>query len=233
MKYRKIFMAAALFAITAAGMPALAGEHAPAGAGAPYVLAFDERPGSGGPPPQGKREEAMKKVETLKKWRLIEELNLDEKTADRFLPLLSSIERERRELMKERMEAVRGLREALNSPTPDERKIKQGLERVESAIRKLQKLQEKEINAAREHLTYEQQARYLIFNQDFEREMRRIISQVRGRRPGGQGREGGPMFGGEGREGGPMYGGQGREGGAGFGGQEGGRPPFPSGGRRY
>jgi Spy/CpxP family protein refolding chaperone len=222
MKYREVLAAMSLITLMAAGLPALAEEHAPPGTGAPYVLAFDERPGSGGPPPQGKREEAMKKVETLKKWRLIEELNLDEKTADRFLPMLSSIDRERRELMKERREAMRRLREALNSPTPGEREIKQGLKRAESVSRKLQELHEKELNAAREHLTYEQQARYLIFNQEFEREMRRIISRARGRRPGGQGREGGPM-----------YEGQGREGGAEFGGPEGGSPPFAPGGRRY
>ncbi len=221
MKYGKIFMAAALFTLTVAGVPALAEEHAPPGTGAPYVLAFDERPGSWGPPPQGKREEAMKKVETLKKWRLIEELNLDEKTADSFLPMLSSIDRERRELMKERMEALRRLREALNSPAPGERRIKEGIDMAESVSRKLQELSEKEIKAAREHLTYEQQARFLIFNQEFAREMRRIISRARGRRPGGQGREGGPMYGGQGREGEPMYGGP-----------EGGRPPFPPGGRR-
>jgi Spy/CpxP family protein refolding chaperone len=194
MKHTKIIAAMALFALVATGMPASAQErdmYGPSGMDDSYVLAFKD-----GPPSEERREEAMKKVQTLKKWRLIEELNLDEATADKFLPLVSSIDRERRELMKERRENMRGLKEILGSQTPDERKIKQRLDGAEGTFRKMQELRDREIKAAREHLTYEQQARFLIFNKEFEREMRRMIKRSRGGRKGGFDRPGGERFGG-------------------------------------
>lgn len=173
--------------------------------------------GRGGPPSDEKREEIRKKIEAIRIWRLTEELKLDEKTAARFFPAISGLSQKRNELMRENMEAQRELRFNLEAGRPDERKIKTALDIMERNQREMTKLTEREIDATKSHLTIEQQARYFLFQQDFQREMREMISGARGglgpqsgqgqRGPGQQGgREPGDMRGpgGNQRPGGPM-----------------------------
>lgn len=135
--------------------------------------------GRGGPPPAERRDEVRKKIEALRIWRLTEELDLDEKTAAKFLPAIGVISQKRNELMRENMEAQRELRLYLEAARPDEKKIKAALDRLEKNQHELSKLQEKEIEATKDHLTVEQQARYFLFQQDFQREMREMISGAR------------------------------------------------------
>ncbi len=153
-----------------------------------------------------KREEVRKKMETVRIWRLTEALKLDEKTAAKFLPIISSQDQKRRDLMRENMESVRELRVLLDAKSPEGKKLKAVLEKIEKNQREMTKLREKEFEAARDYLTVEQQARYLVFQHEFMREMRGMISGARGqgrgmRGMGGQGMGGGPM---SGRPSGPM-----------------------------
>jgi hypothetical protein len=75
------------------------------------------------------------------------------------------------------------------------------MEKMEKNNQETMKLREKEIEAAKSTLSVEQQARYLLFQQDFMREMRGMISGARGGMgPGrGPGMGGGQMRGGPGR----------------------------------
>lgn len=174
---------------------------------------FAPDPGRGAPPPE-RREEIRKKIEAIRIWRLTEELKLDEKAAAKFFPVLSSLTQRRGELLRENGEAQRELRLYLESDRPDEKKIKASLDRLERNHHELMRLQEKEIEATKDYLTIEQQARYFLFQQDFQREIREMISGARGgvgpqgprgqgqRLPGVQGnqRPGGPIEGGPGRD---------------------------------
>jgi Spy/CpxP family protein refolding chaperone len=134
----------------------------------------------GGPPSKERREEIRKKIEAIRIWRLTETLNIDEKTAAKFFPLLSSLAQRRNELMRENMEAERELRLYLEAGKPDEKKIKAALDRLENIHHETAKLTEKEIDITKDHLTVEQQARYYLFQQDFQREIREMISGARG-----------------------------------------------------
>ncbi|HLE42036.1 MAG TPA: hypothetical protein VI956_11060 [Nitrospirota bacterium] len=143
--------------------------------------------GGGGPPSGERREEIRKKIEAIRIWRLTDELKLDEKTAARFFPVLSSLTQRRHELLRENMETERELRLYLEAGRPDEKKIKTALDKMEKIHHEMTRLTEKEIDATKEYLTVEQQARYYLFQQDFQREMREMISGARG---GGQGQRG-------------------------------------------
>lgn len=213
MKMIKILILTIALAMT--GMPAFAQRQMP---GPPPA---DDRQGNegefapgqgrGGPPFGERREEIRKKIEAIRIWRLTEELKLDEKTAAKFFPAISGLSQKRNELMRENMEAQRELRLYLEAGKPDRKKIKAALDRLENIHHETAKLTEKEIDITKDHLTVEQQARYYVFQQDFQREMREMISGARG---GGQGVRGpgqrGPgsgrgMRGGQ-REVGPMDG---------------------------
>jgi Spy/CpxP family protein refolding chaperone len=140
--------------------------------------------GPGGPPDAKKQEEVRKKVEAVRIWRLTEELKLDEKTSARLASFLSALDEKRRGLMRERMETMKDLRSLLKTQNPNENNMKAALDKLEKNRREMVDLEGKEIGGVKDILTVEQQARYVIFQQEFRREMRGMISGARG---GGQG----------------------------------------------
>jgi Spy/CpxP family protein refolding chaperone len=154
---------------------------------------FSPEPGQGGPPSEERREEVRKKIEAIRIWRLTEELKLDTNTSAKLSSLLSSLDQKRRDTMREQMEAMRDLRSLLKTAKPDEAKIKPLLEKLEKNHHEMQALRNKEFKGLKEILTVEQQARFLVFQQEFQREMRDMISGARGKGPGGPGRRSGPM----------------------------------------
>jgi Spy/CpxP family protein refolding chaperone len=139
------------------------------------------RPGRGRPMSEKKRVEIRKKVEAVRIWRLTEALKLDANTSAKLSPLLSSFDQQRQAIQQEQMETMRALRLTLKSSQPDEAKLRSLLEKAENSRRAMQNLRGKEIIGLKDILSIEQQARFLIFQQDFQREMRGMISGVRGR----------------------------------------------------
>jgi Spy/CpxP family protein refolding chaperone len=152
-----------------------------------------------GPPSEKRREAVRKKMEAVRIMRLTETLKLDEETAAKFIPLITSLEQKRRDLIRENQQAMRELREYLASKNPDEKKLKSVMEKMGKTHQEMMKIREKEIEAAKGSLTIEQQAKYLLFQQDFMREMRGMISGARG----GMGSGRGPGMGGGKMRGGP------------------------------
>ena len=153
-----------------------------------------QRGPAGGPPSDEQREEIRKKMEVVKMSRLTEELKLDEKTAAKFIPVITALDQKRRSLMNENRHAMQELRTELNAQQPDEGRMRTAISRIEKCQREIASLREKELQAARENLSVAQQARYLLFKQEFMREMRGMVEGARGSGPGkggtgpGQGR---------------------------------------------
>lgn len=137
------------------------------------------------------REVVRKKVEAVRLARLTETLQLDEKTAAKFIPVITAIEQKRRQLMKENQETMRELKIMLHASPPDESKLKIAINAIEKTRHEIASLREKEYSAARDNLTVTQMARYLLFNQDFQREMRGMVEGARHPRRG-PGKGGGP-----------------------------------------
>lgn len=168
----------------------------------------DQRPPDfvrgGGPggdrPTEQQREEVRKKVDAVRLARLTETLQLDEKTAAKFIPVITAIEQKRRALMKENQETMRELKIMLHADPPDESKLKAAIGSMEKNRHDLFSLRDKEFGAAKDYLTVTQMARYLLFNQEFQQEMRGLMEGARNPRRGdmgpgpgrGPGKSGGP-----------------------------------------
>jgi len=146
----------------------------------------------GGRPTEQQREEVRKKVEAVRLARLTETLQLDEETAAKFIPAITAIEQKRRALMKENHEAIRELKVMLHATPPDEAKLKTAIDAIEKNRHEIFSLRDKEFSAAKDSLTVTQMARYLIFNQEFQQEMRGMMEGARHPRRGGSGKGGGP-----------------------------------------
>jgi len=156
---------------------------------------FEDDPGFEGSqgrepaPSEAKREAVRKKVEAVRMWRMTEELNLDEKTSTQLASFLSSIEEKRRGLIRAHMNSMKDLRAALDAGKPDEGRLKATIDKIEKNQRSMVDLRQKEIDGIKGMLSTEQQARYLVFQQDFRREIRGMIEGARANRPG-QGKRG-------------------------------------------
>jgi cytochrome c556 len=156
----------------------------------------DFAPGNGpghNRPTEQQREEVRKKVEAIRLARLTETLQLDEKTAAKFIPVITAIEQKRRALTKENQETIRELKIMLHANPPDDAKLKAAIGAIEKNRREIYSLRDKEFSAARDNLTVTQMARYLLFNQEFQQEMRGMVEGARHPRHGGPGKGVGPV----------------------------------------
>jgi Spy/CpxP family protein refolding chaperone len=150
------------------------------------------QPGHGGPMSEEKREEIRKKIDAVRIWRLTEALKLDANTSAKLSSLLSSVDHRRREILREQTGTISILRFAVRAPKPDEAKIKAYLEKLDKNHLEMQELTNSERNGLKNILTIEQQARYVVFQHEFMREMRGMIGSAHG---GGMGVGGGAGMG--------------------------------------
>jgi Spy/CpxP family protein refolding chaperone len=147
-----------------------------------------------GPAFEAKREEIRKRVDAVRIYRMTEELKLDEKTSGQVSSILSSFDQKRRDLQKDQMSSMRSLREVMRTEKPDEAKIKPLLTKLEGNHRQMENLWDSELKSLKDLLSTEQQARFILFQQDFQHNMRRMLSGARGGSGSsgtGQGRPGG------------------------------------------
>jgi hypothetical protein len=138
-------------------------------------------------PTELQREEVRKKVEAVRLARITEALQLDEKTAAKFIPVITAIDQKRRALLQENQETMRELKIMLHATPPDEAKLKVAIGAIEKNRRDIFSLRDKEFGAARDSLTVTQMARYLLFNQEFQQEMRGMVEGARNPRRGDMG----------------------------------------------
>jgi Spy/CpxP family protein refolding chaperone len=133
------------------------------------------QPGRGGPMSEEQREEVRKKIDAVRIWRLTEALKLDAGTSAKLSSLLSSVDHQRRDILREQTGTINILKLAVKSPKPDESQIKTSLEKLEKNHQAMQKLTDSERSGLKNILTIEQQARYVVFQHEFTHEMRGMI----------------------------------------------------------
>lgn len=132
------------------------------------------------PPTKEQMQKIRKRIETLRMWRLTEALNLDEKASAQLFPILNRYDKKRYELENSLREGMRELRESLRNKR--EERLKKILDKLEDNHRALQGLKQEEWADLKKILTVEQQARFIIFLTEFEREVRKLIAEARERR---------------------------------------------------
>lgn len=132
------------------------------------------------PPTKEQMEKVRERIETLKMWKLTKALDLDEKTSAQVFPLLSKYDKKRAEIEHALRNDMKNLRDALKDKRAAQ--LKGILDRLEQNHRALQKVNDDERTDLKTILTLEQQARFIIFQQEFDREIRKIIAENREKR---------------------------------------------------
>jgi hypothetical protein len=124
---------------------------------------------------------ARERVEQLRKMKLIETLNLDEEKSARFISRLTKHQEAVRTLMNERSTAVDGLEQAIKDSREGE--YPHLIDGMLVIDRKIFDERVKFIQSLSDLLTKKQQAQYLVFDRNFNRDLRDMIFDVR-RGPG-------------------------------------------------
>jgi Spy/CpxP family protein refolding chaperone len=134
------------------------------------------------PPPLEKREKIRKRIELIRMWKLTEELDLTEETGAKLFPILRKYDEKRIALQKERQNIMDQLRKALEDEATSDEAIEATMDTLDnnaSAMSDLLRQQREELKGI---LSPRQQAKFIIFQREFHREIRKIIGEARERR---------------------------------------------------
>ncbi len=131
------------------------------------------------PPPERAPKEL---VETLRKVRLIEELKLSEEQSLKFFPKLNELREAKEKFEQDRRTVLDELRDLLHKEKIPQDQINAKIDKlfqIEEEFNKKENALKKEL---RKILSPEQQARLILFQLRFERELRDMIRGIRERR---------------------------------------------------
>ncbi len=134
------------------------------------------------PPTKEQMENVRKRIETLRIWKLTKTLDLDEKTSTQLFPLINKYDKKRAELEVSMKEGMKDLRGTLKDKK-GEGNLKNIIDKLEQNHKEIQRINDEERTEMKKVLTVEQQAKFIIFQQEFERDIRKIIEEVKERRP--------------------------------------------------
>lgn len=132
------------------------------------------------PPSKEQMEKVRNRIETLRMWKLTKALDLDEKISAQLFPALNKHDKKRADVESAMRDNMRELRESLRNKR--ESQLKGVLERIEQNHRSMQSIKDAEWEELKGILSTEQQAKFILFQQEFNREIKKIIDETRGRR---------------------------------------------------
>ncbi len=117
-------------------------------------------------------------IEKVKIYRLTQELDLTTEQAVRFFPKLNDLQKIERKFGEDKMRIIHGLKELLKEHASDEK--------ILEVVAKFEELQKdkltKQIEKMKEIwqiLTPVQRAKFLIFQEEFNREIREMIKKIK------------------------------------------------------
>ena len=140
------------------------------------------------PPPQGEerpmnqeqREELRKRIELIWMWKLTEELDLTKEEGAKLFPLLSTYEERKRELREENRRIVLTLKQMIDDGA-SEGDLKRTIKSLEDNNRKLKKVEAEGFSEIAKILSVEKQAKYIVFQEYFQREIHGLVQKARHR----------------------------------------------------
>ncbi len=148
--------------------------------------------------PEKRRDRVLDRIEMMRMWRMTDALNLTEEEGAALFPFLRDLDGKRRDLNEERGWVMRELRDTIKGENPDPEAVNGLIDRLTKVRAGIRDLEDRELKRVREILDPEQVARYIVFERDFEQEIRDLIFQARHPDELRRGREGREHFPGNG-----------------------------------
>jgi len=143
------------------------------------VLARPPARGDYGPMDEERRAELRERIELIWMWRLTEELDLTQEEGATIFPVLRQYEEKKRALRDENRELVRELDQLIEA-NASEGKLKKAIQALAENEKKYHQVKEEGFQKLERILPVEKQARYIVFQQEFRREIHRLLRRSRG-----------------------------------------------------
>ncbi len=125
-------------------------------------------------------EKVRERIETLKMLRMTKALELDERSSALVFPLLNRYDKKRADIELSLWNGLRELRESLKEKR--ETRLRALIEKIESDHKTIERINDEERVELKKVLSVEQQARFILFQREFNRDIKRIITDTRERR---------------------------------------------------
>ncbi|MFH0813917.1 MAG: hypothetical protein V2A69_13940 [Pseudomonadota bacterium] len=119
------------------------------------------------------------RIQMLRMWGLIRELNLDEARAAKLFPALNRYDQKRWEVVQEERQLLGDLRQALKNEKPDEKKIKELIDNLGTNAAARENLQKEELQELKKILSLPELGHYILFQHQFVGEIQDIIRNVK------------------------------------------------------
>ncbi len=143
----------------------------------PFIPLFAQGPP---PPPPDKNPRAI--IEKVRIYELTQRLNLTTEQAIKFFPKLNELRKNEESFQKQRMEVIRDLKDLVDKKATDV-ELNKVLKRFEDARREKWQKDSLLFQDFKALLTPLQQANLIVFEAEFERDIREMIRKIRENRP--------------------------------------------------
>lgn len=132
-------------------------------------------------PDREKMEKIRHKMEFLRNWKLMDELKLDEATASKLFSAMKGLDGRNRKIMDEGFDLVKQLESIVEKGNGSEKEMQALITRLRANMEAGHNLKLQRIDAVAGLLTVEQQAKYILFELSFKREMAGIAGRAMNR----------------------------------------------------
>ncbi len=119
------------------------------------------------------------RIQFLKMWRLVDQLEIDVDQAAVLFPLLSQHHRKMDEMRTQRKQAARDLRHLLGGESPKDSALLAAMEKVADLDSRLRVTDDEFKKRLESHLTVPQRAKLVLFSDHFRRDLREIVEGMR------------------------------------------------------
>jgi Spy/CpxP family protein refolding chaperone len=120
-----------------------------------------------------------RRIETIKIWKLTEELNLTEQQSERFFPVYNKFKDELKATETERRQVIEKLDELTTKDKPSADEINKLLDELEDLDRNINTAKEVFRGKLKDILTTQQIGRLYVFEVMFQRQIQEIVRDIR------------------------------------------------------
>jgi len=134
------------------------------------------------PPPPEVREELRRNIENMRIWKMTQFLELSTEQSSKFFPIFNEFQGKREKLEEERGEMMRRLGELVESEAEHESEIRRLMSGLVKNRERMVSRQDEFWREAEKVLSLKQQAKLVLFEKHFKREIRGMIEDIKMRR---------------------------------------------------
>lgn len=138
-----------------------------------------------GPLASQNRDDAMRRLEMVRLYKLVELLELSQEESASLFPVLQKYDDQFRAVTVKKGQALREMRREVSQEKPDEAKLRKLVTDILAMEREVMKVRDAQYAELGKVLNAERMAKFMLFERRFNAEMIRMVDDVRGRRHGG------------------------------------------------